>query len=412
MLRHLGYPERKFPSVLIGGTKGKGSTAAILSSILKEAGYRVGMFTSPHLVDVKERIKLNGRDISGRDWHTVLAELEKCLEGNPLPGRFGRLTYFEALTLTAVLFFAEKNVDIGVFEVGLGGRLDATNVLDPLVSVLTPVSLDHKELLGDTLTKIADEKSRIMRKGKRVIIGPQAPEVLRIFRRRAREIRAIGFAAGCDFNCDAVRLNSRALSFDWSSGSSRLRNLSLPLLGFFQADNASTALAAAKILSRKFSFRISEAAARRGLRKVWWPGRIHILKKRPLIVADGAHNGASMRALVETIQHLFPRRETIVIIGTSRGKELSDILSEAVGLRPVKVIATASRHDRALPVRELFLAAKRYFDNVEARPSLEAALASAHKTGRDRLILITGSLFLVGEALRLLEGGRAPKGRP
>ncbi|MDD5086099.1 MAG: cyanophycin synthetase, partial [Candidatus Omnitrophica bacterium] len=280
--------------------------------------------------------------------------------------------------------------------------LDATNALDPLVSVLTSVSLDHRELLGNTLRKIASEKSYIMRTGKRTVIGPQAPEALRVFRARAKKIRAFNFEAGRDFACGGVRLNPRALHFDWSSGSLRLKGLSSPLLGFFQADNASAAVATAEILRREFSFKISDEAIRRGLRKVSWPGRVHILKKNPLIVADGAHNGASMKALAETIQRLFPRRETIVIIGTSRGKELSDILREMARFEPLKVIVTKSGHARALPAHELARAAKRYFDNVETRPSLKSALVLARRArrGYSSLTLITGSLFLVGEAMQ------------
>ena len=352
-LARLDHPEKKFPSVLVAGTKGKGSTVMMLASILKSSGYRVGTYTSPHLLDLRERITMNGEWISQNDLARGMTQIKR---------RLGRLkpTYFEALTLLAFWQFAEKKVDIAVVEVGLGGRLDATNVLEPLISVITSISYDHMKELGSTLSQIAREKTGIIHHGSLVVTAPQEREARRVIRETARKQKAILLE---------VKVDS-------------------PL---FQKENESVARTVAIALI-DFGFdKIKSSTVQRGIHKFHWPGRFEMIEKNPTVILDGAHNGESMQAIISAVRSRFPRSRIIPVVGISRGKDwkrMSDVLAK----NSDTLIATESRDIRACPAQELggkFIAAP-----VSKAIELAKSIACP-----EDVILVTGSLFLVGEVL-------------
>ncbi|MBI4970828.1 MAG: bifunctional folylpolyglutamate synthase/dihydrofolate synthase [Candidatus Omnitrophica bacterium] len=358
--KRLGNPERKFRSVLVAGTKGKGSTVAMLDSILRASGYQVGMYTSPHLIDLRERIAVGGESISKNDFAAGLTEIRKKL---------GRLkpTYFEAMTLLAFWQFARKKVDIAVVEVGLGGRLDATNVLDPLVSVITSISYDHTKELGSTLAKIAREKAGIIHYGSVVVTAPQEKEAREVIFQTAEKRKAI-LLETVDYRPQT----------------------SVSLLGDFQIENASVAVTTAHALLNFGFDKINSRTIRRGLGEVRWPGRFEIVSRKPAVILDGAHNGESIEAIVASVRKKFPRGRIIPVIGISRGKDW-ERMREAIAKATDILIATESHDLRACPAREL---------NAKwiAAPVSKAIQLAKTMASPEDVILVSGSLFLVGEA--------------
>lgn len=373
-LERLGHPEKRFPSVLVAGTKGKGSTVAILSSILHEAGYRVGMYTSPHLEDLRERIQVDGCWISAADFARGMTEIRKKL-GRRKP------TYFEAMTLLAFLEFARRKVDIAVVEVGLGGRLDATNTLEPLVSLITSISYDHEDQLGHTLHEIAKEKSAIIHRGSVVVSAPQEEEVMRVIQRRCEDA-----GAKCRIACGQVG--------------------TLSLLGDFQKENASVAVCTAQVLRRSGFSRINQVAIRKGLRDVRWPGRFEIVSKNPRIILDGAHNGESMEALVKNVKQLFPGSRVIPVLGISQRKDLAR-MSEALRKITDTLIVSEYEGVRAWDAQSLVRELDGKFQRLLiASPAAKAIQLAKTFVQSGDVILVTGSLYLVGEVRKLIHNAK------
>ncbi len=366
--KRLGNPHDKFRSVHVAGTKGKGSTVAILASILQASGYRVGRYTSPHLVNLRERIAIDGKWISEKDFAAEMSKIKKSL-GNLKP------TYFEAMTLLAFLTFAKKKVDIAVVEVGLGGRLDATNVLNPLISVMTSISYDHMKELGATLTKITREKAGIIKYGGVVVTAPQEKEARDVIQKVAEDKKTIVVATSV---ADQERLKPL------------LRTLHL--LGQFQIENASVAIRAAESLLNFGFDKISEASIRRGLKTVRWPGRFEIIRRNPAIILDGAHNGESMEAILAGVEKMFPKSRIVPVLGVSRGKDLKRI-REALAKVTDQWIATESGDVRALPARELG-------GTFVAAPVSKAIQLARSIAKPEDVILVAGSLYLIGEIIR------------
>ncbi len=396
LLRRLGNPELRLIIAHVTGTNGKGSTVAFLASIAKAHGYRAGMYTSPHLIDVRERIRINDDIISRREFAEEMGEIKKALKH--WPSSAGQLTYFEILTALALSYFRKNKTDLVILEVGLGGRLDATNAVRTSLSIFTEIGLDHQKWLGSTVSKIAREKAGIIKKGIPVLTGVQKPEVLRVLRRRSTELAVpLIFSPGRKL----VRMSETGLSFKMGVNGQKIL-LKIRLLGLFQMNNAALAVRAFELLSRFYGYRLSEAAIKEGLSKTRWPGRIEIVKRNPTVVLDGGHNNDAAKALTTSMRKLFPRRDLRIIYGASKDKAVGEVMKELRKLRAPIYLASA-RHPRAANVSDLEFAAKPYFKEIHVSRRLPKAIVDAKKSlNKKGVILVTGSLFLVGEARKIL----------
>lgn len=391
VLAELDDPHLAWPAVHVGGTNGKGSVSAMLSSALQVAGYRVGMYTSPHLHTVRERIQVDGRLISEAE---VLAWLNAH---EPLIDRHHGLTTFEALTAMAFSAFAAAAVEVAVVEVGLGGRLDTTNVVHPAISVLTSIGVDHTEVLGDTVAAIAADKAGIVRSGVPVVSAPQEPEALEAIGDATRSLGSPFTLVGRDARWSPGRLVDLRQRFtcevDGAAGRMSL-DLDLGLLGRHQQVNATTAVATLWRLAER-GWRIDRHGIAAGLTRTVWPGRFEVLGRRPWLVVDGAHNPAGAAALRQTLADVFPGARLHLILGLSRGKDAAGIVAPLVP-GAAHVIATRSSHPRALPADEVARAAQpRAAARVEVvadpREALDVAMALAEPGD---VILGSGSIFV------------------
>jgi dihydrofolate synthase/folylpolyglutamate synthase len=402
VLHALGDPHLGLRYVHVAGSKGKGSTAANVDAILRAAGLRTGFYSSPHLHTFRERIRIDGRLIEQADVVRLLEQCKPAIEA--VPG----ITTFEIMTVLALLHFAQQQVDWVVLEVGLGGRLDATNVVTPAVSVITPISLEHTALLGDTLGQIAREKAGIIKPGVPVVVAPQHAEAMAVFEEVAAAQGSRLIVAGRDWTWQSLADRVAGQDFavasaasPWAAG--ELTALHTPLLGAHQLANASTAIAACAELASQGA-PITAASLRRGLATVVWPGRLEVLTAPPpasqTLVLDSAHNDASARLLRRALQRYFPDQPLYWVIGVSNDKDAAGILAEFLR-GATGVWLTRSRHPRAADPVELSTMAARYLAGKRIRmaPSTSAALASALAWAEpDAVVCVTGSLFIAGEA--------------
>ena len=400
LLHRLGDPHLGRLTVHIAGTKGKGSVAAMMAAVLEEAGFRTGLLTSPHLCSFRERIRAQGRAISEAALADAVERLAvdvQAYHGNP---EFGKLTTFELSTVLAFMHFQQTDATAQVLEVGLGGRLDATNVIPkPDVCVITPISYDHTEVLGGTLGAIAAEKAGIIKPGVPVVMAPQAPEARAVIGRRAYEL-------GCPIvDVGRLRWTQSERSLDGQQvvvvQNSVSVQLEVPLLGRFQAENAAVVVATVRTL-REQRVPLTTDHLRGGLARVRWPGRLQVLERNPLLVLDGAHNGASALRLAEAVREELPHERCIIVIGTSADKDVSAI---AAALAPVadRVFATRSEHARAAAPETIAAAFGSLGVANEAVDSVAEALTLAcASAGPQDMVCVTGSLFVVGDALSAL----------
>ncbi len=405
LLAALGSPQRLFRSVHIAGTKGKGSTAAMTESILRAAGHNTGLYTSPHLHTFRERIRVAGEMISEEE---VAAGVSRI---TPIAEQIPSLTTFEVMTALAFHYFAAREVDIAVLEVGLGGRLDATNVVTPLVSAITSISYDHTAILGDTLTEIASEKAGIIKPGIPVVSCPQEDEAREVIERVAKERQAplVAVAPDLAFRLSGVKhqiiLDDQSLdsqTFLWMTvrdAKLRLVTVQLPLLGQHQLINAATTLAIVMVL-REQGIQIPEDAIVRGLEQVQWQGRFEILAREPYVVVDGAHNPESAQRLVDTLRDYFPAAGIHLIFGASNDKDVDRMFGQLLP-HVSSLVLTRSHNPRAADPRRLVELAQRYNVETSVAPDLKTALAEArtHAAEND-VICVTGSLFVVADARR------------
>ena len=393
LLQQLGNPHEAFRSVHIAGTKGKGSTTAMVDSILRAANYRTGMYTSPHLHTFRERIRICGELIPEQDVIALIRRMLPILDERP------EVTVFEIITAMAMLYYAERGVDIGVFEVGLGGRLDATNVLRPLVSVITSISMDHEKVLGNTLEDIAREKAGIVKTGIPVVASPQKRQAMGVIEETCARLDAPLTQVGWDWEWRLLEADLAGQRFTVCrpDGQSRYEGLRIPLLGMHQLENACTAVAAIEVLNLR-GLEVKREAVYEGLATVVWPGRLEILGRRPLVVVDGAHNTYSVECLLRALEQQLSFRRLILVFGagtTHKPQELLRILLPAAA----KAYVTRSRHTKAAPPQELREQARVFGYGAEAVDTVRAALAKAlDDAGREDLVLATGSLFVVAEA--------------
>ncbi len=395
LLDMVGNPHRLYPSVHVAGTKGKGSTSAMMESVLRAAGYRTGFYTSPHLHTFRERIRI-GTNLISREEVVSLVE-----EFRPLIARIPGITTFEAITAIAFTSFARQKIDVLVAEVGLGGRLDATNVIRPEVAVITSLSLDHTYLLGNTLPEIAAEKAGIIKGGIPVVTAPQRPEALAVIEETARTLQAPLTVVGRDWVWEPGPFDLKGQFFAVRRVGDGRDDLAgeywIPLLGRHQLENGTTALAALQILLER-GFRLSRAAAQEGLRTVEWPGRLEILSTDPLVVADCAHNPYSTEVLREALREYFPGHRWVLIFGASADKDIPGMLR---ALLPITgyLIVTRSDHPRSATPVELADIAASVGGGAEIAVNIRRAFQRALTLLKpDTGILVTGSIFLVAEA--------------
>lgn len=395
LLDRLGNPERAYRSVHIAGTKGKGSTTAMIESILRQGGYRTGMYTSPHLHTFRERIRLAGELIPEADVARLVEQMLPLLDERP------EVTVFEIITALAMTYFAEQGVEWGVFEVGLGGRLDATNVLQPEIAVITSISMDHMKVLGDTLEAIAREKAGIIKPGVPVVASPQRPAAQEVLgatcAERGSPLTWANEAWHYRLLGKGLTGQRLALYRTGHEGQPEYPDLFLPLLGEHQLENACTAVAAVAVL-RERGLTLPDEAIPQGLARVQWPGRMEVLGQRPLLVVDGAHNAYSVQKLLEALPSYLTYRRLLVVFGAGSTHTPYDLLAE---LAPAahQLYLTQAHHAKATPVAELQAMAATLGREATAVPevadALHQALAEAHE---EDLVLVTGSLFVVAEA--------------
>jgi dihydrofolate synthase / folylpolyglutamate synthase len=397
LLERIGNPHLKAKSLHITGTNGKGSTSAMLASTLTAAGYRTGLYTSPHLLTMRERFVMDGQMISETEASAIMTRLRPEIEAVDNKGSFGKLTVFEILTALCFAWFAERGCQFQVMEVGMGGRFDATNVIQPEVCFLTAISLDHTEVLGDNLTKIATEKAGIIKPGCTVISHPQKEEADKVIRDTCRGKGVNLVRVGKDV---IVKSLSHDLEHQELEVTGRLGRyqVSIPLLGQYQLDNTAAAVAGIEILLEK-GFKISKDQLSKGLGNVDFPGRMQIIHHRPFVVVDGGHNPGAALSLKRAIVEYFKPDNAILVIGVSNDKDIAGIVKE---LAPVfnRVITTRANNPRS--TRPEVLAAEFVKHGIEAKvtESISQALTEAMATAQDSaLICATGSLFVVGETL-------------
>jgi len=412
LLGALDHPERRFKSVLIAGTNGKGSTAATLSSILHAAGHRTGLYTSPHLLKVNERIRINGEAISDADFGRIHDEVARVADELVATGELPwNPSFFEMLTAMAFEHFAGSNVEIAVLEVGMGGRLDATNVVEPVLSVITDISLDHQKFLGNTIREIANEKAGIIRTGGVTVTLPQHPEANDVLgntmlQRDARAVSAVEYvppvSPGAASQPDLAPHTGRS-TYPLRVMGEQI-TVDSPLVGRHQLRNIALAIAAAEELNNA-GVRINARAIERGIRETRWTGRFQRIAptdERPEIVLDVAHNPAGAWALRSTLSEYYGERPLTVVFGVMRDKAVAEI-TEILFPVAERVIVTMAQNPRSATSDEIRHAAARTPTDIVDAPSVAAAMTRATDlAGPHGLVLVTGSIYIVGEALQFL----------
>lgn len=388
LMESMGNPQKKYPVIHVAGTKGKGSVSALCASALKAAGYKTGLYTSPHLLDFVERIQINGEPIS----HAQLVELVE--EIKPHVAKIEKLTTFEITTALAFLAFAKYKVNAAVFEVGLGGRLDATNIVTPNVSVITSLSYDHTAVLGNTLALIAGEKAGIIKNKIPVVSSPQKDEALEVLLRVATLNNSELTLVGKDITYELIESNIKGQTFQLSTFHFPL---TIPLLGNHQIENAVTAYTALK----KSGIKISDEQIQNGFANVKWRARFEIARLNPPLIFDSAHNHDSFLRLDETLQQYFPNQKLYLIFGASEDKNILDMFS-ALKPRLEKIIVTKADHPRALGVEKIVSLADQLEIKSEAvfpvKEALKRALELSSKDGS--IVLCAGSMFVTAEVMK------------
>ncbi len=392
LMESLGNPQNQYPIIHVAGTKGKGSTSALCASALMAAGYKVGLYTSPHLLDYAERIQINGEPIS----HDQLIELVE--EIKPRVAKIEKLTTFEITTALAFMAFAKHGVTAAVFEVGLGGRLDATNIVTPKVSVITSLSYDHMAVLGNTLTLIAGEKAGIIKPGVPVVSSPQKDEACQVLERAAKERNAELTLASRDVTFELVESSLEGQKFIIHPLSFSLHPLAfnIPLLGNHQIENAATAYTALKA-SR---IPITDEQIQKGFSQVQWRARFEIARREPPVIFDSAHNQDSFAKLSETLDAYFPDKKVYLIFGASEDKNIPGMFAELKS-KIKKIILTRADHPRALEVERIQQLADQAGAESEAVTPVKAALARALELSSNdgSIVLSAGSMFVTAEVM-------------
>ncbi|HEX3820777.1 MAG TPA: folylpolyglutamate synthase/dihydrofolate synthase family protein [Candidatus Sulfotelmatobacter sp.] len=421
LLTAMGHPERQFPSVLIAGTNGKGSTAATLASILRASGLKTGLYTSPHLIRINERIWINNDAIGDDDFARIHGEVDRIAEGlvesRELPWH---PSFFEMMTAIAFLHFARVQVEIAVLEVGMGGRLDATNVVEPLVSVITDVSLDHQKFLGNTVGEIAREKAGIIRRRGVVVTLPQQPEANDVIGNAILDLDAVGvnavpYVPPVSPGSPDLRVPSRELQARTSENRFGSRYplevmgrqivVETPLAGRHQLRNVALAISTAVELEKKGLSGITPESIEHGIRETHWPGRFQVIPaaaRSPETVFDVAHNPAGAWALRSALSERYDESPIIFVFGAMRDKAIAE-MTEILFPLAERVVATRPENPRAASPEEIRDAAKRTSVEIEMVADVSAALDRAREiAGPGATVVVTGSIYLVGQAMQSL----------
>ncbi len=411
MLYMLGNPHRQVDYVHIAGTNGKGSTAAVLASVLSAAGYRIGLYTSPYLLSFTNRMAINGQDIDCDELADLVGLIRPIVDEVTADERYGQPTEFEVVTVLALTYFARQKVDLVVLEVGLGGRLDATNVVIPLLSIITNVELEHTEVLGDTVEAVAFEKAGIIKQKIPVLTASEDPRVLNVIKDRASILDSPLYClfAPCENGEGKVGspvFNPRVItdqgqSFDYSGFDSSYSNLFTPLRGRYQVCNAATALAAVELLAKQ-GFVVDEKAIRQGMAGIHWPGRLELLKDSPKLVMDGAHNPAAIKQMALAIPEYFSFKRLILVFGIMEDKDARAMMSAIFPLADQVILSRASIPRAADPARLLEISLEETGferERIETIEDVGNALGMGlSKAGEEDLVLVTGSFYIVSDA--------------
>ena len=391
LMKLLGNPERNYPILHVAGTKGKGSTSAFMASALGQAGYTTGLYTSPHLQDFCERIQVNNEPVS----HNELAELVEMIK--PEVAKIPFITTFELTTALAFLHFSRKGVNAAVIEVGLGGRLDATNIVQPLVSIITSLSLDHIAVLGNTLALIAGEKGGIIKEDIPVVSSPQKEEALLVLERIAQQRSSKLFLVGRDWMFAGRKASLQGQDMEvWKKDSEHVK-LHIHMLGAHQVQNAATAYAGLQI-AHQAGLKITDANIQLGFSQTFWPARFEIVRNEPPVILDSAHNQDSAIKLHDTLKEYFPGRKVILIFGASEDKDVAGMFTE---WKPClsQIITTQADHPRALDPGQLAILGRDIGIPSEVVLSVEAALERALTISAETgvIVLSAGSMFVTAE---------------
>lgn len=407
LLKSLGNPHNKLDCIHVAGSKGKGSTCAMIDSILRAGGYKVGLYTSPHLVSPRERFRINFVPISKEQFTDLVARIQPHIDSVQRKTE-GKPSFFEIFTAMAFCYFSEQDVDFVVLEVGLGGRLDATNVIEnPLLSVITPISIDHTKILGDTIPEIAREKAGIIKQNGRVVLAPQTSEAQAVFNEVCSQHNA---------TCHHVE-NDQIERIDWNEEGQRVKiavrrsggsvpayELFIPLLGAHQALNAATAVASIKVLKDAgYTLPIDQVIS--GLRQTRWPGRMQIIAQNPTVLVDCAHTPASASALREAISEIFDYRKLIAIVSLMGDKDISGFGRELCQIVDHVICTKVSNNPRVAEPDELKQEWKSLVDEIDVVPDVSKALEMGQEAANQNdLICVAGSCYLVGEVLEQKHG--------
>ncbi len=416
LLELLDNPHDRLKVIHIAGSKGKGSTAALVASVLTHAGYKTGLFTSPHLITPRERCCIDGALISEADVAFYIEKLKPAIE-TVSASEFGRVSFFEIYTALAFSYFADKATDFAVIEVGLGGRLDATNVVTPITTVITPIGLEHTAILGETYIEIAGEKAEIIKQECPLALAPQRPEAQAVFEKVAGERKAPIIEAKGFVGKNSLRLIQDtdgvpvAQQFDVETDSERYSQLTMPLLGHHQFVNAITAIAAIECLKQK-GYIIPKTSVHAGFKYVKWRGRIQRIMSSPIIILDGAHSPISMEALCCTIRQSFRYTRVTFIVSLMKDKNLTAIGDVISQIADSVITTQVPNNPRVMPAEEIQYTWKGICKRVATcsmpEKAIKKALSDASPTD---LICITGSLYLVGQALKIFKSNFSAKDR-
>ncbi len=402
LLARLDNPQHYARTVHVAGTKGKGSTCAMIASILKAAGYRTGFYSSPHLLSYTERIRVDGKPVDEGDWARLTEAVRPHVEAENRTGDLGELTTFEIFTAMAFLHFRRVRADFQVVEVGLGGRLDATNVVRPEVCVITSISYDHTDVLGNTLAKIAGEKAGIIKAEADVVSAPQFPEAMEVIEGACRDkgVRLIKVREDVkwedgDFDIEGQDFRLKGLKGEY--------DLRIPLLGEHQIENAACAVAACELLVERGA-RIEPGDIDRGLREVDWRGRLQVLGREPWVIVDGAHNAYSIQKLGEALERYFRFEKLVLILGFGSDKDVAGMTEEAAKITG-DIILVASKHPKAMKPEALLAEFRKHGVTPRIVDSVKEAVKLAlDSAGHYDLVCAAGSIFVIAEVMEMMGG--------
>ncbi len=389
LLRFLENPQDKIPSVIVAGTNGKGSVAATIASVLEAQGYRTGLYTSPHLINVSERIKINGEEIPIDDLYRLILKIKK-ISSNLSKEQ----SYFEVLTATAFLYFAECKVDFSVLEVGMGGRWDATNVVLPLVSIITNISKDHTEFLGESIRQIAIEKAGVIKKGVPVVTAAKKEALVEIANIASQKDALIGIM-GKDFSVKGETTDD----FSYLGKIWNLEHLNFSLPGLYQLENVSLAIAALESISQLHESKIDEKSLRKGLSSTKWEGRLEIIRNNPPLILDGAHNPAAASALRKSLEAMFPEKRFAFLVGMLADKDHENYLEE-ISKVAENIITTNVPSERGVAAERLADIAKRHIKKIRVINNLNEAFEDIKRLSKP--VCVAGSLYLIGAIKKII----------